>query len=201
MGSGPSCSRECVRVTAWLGDAVSDFVCEPHAAVASDVREQEVLNFVANESAGARAAAAQFAREEPHRVNREIAKMITLQLPTRHWVDIEKDINPTHLRKVLLETYERAPADFEELLALKGVGPKAMRALALVAEVVYGSPVSMRDPARFSFAHGGKDGHPYPVDRPTYDHSIEYLREAIAKAKIGVSDRTDALKRLAGFKE
>jgi hypothetical protein len=176
-------------------------VCEPHAAVASDVREQEVLNFVANESAGARAAAAQFAREEPHRVNREIAKMITLQLPTRHWVDIEKDINPTHLRKVLLETYERAPADFEELLALKGVGPKAMRALALVAEVVYGSPVSMRDPARFSFAHGGKDGHPYPVDRPTYDHSIEYLREAIAKAKIGVSDRTDALKRLAGFKE
>jgi len=79
------------------------------------------------------------------------------------------------------------------------VGPKAVRALALVADIVYGSPASTRDPARFSFAHGGKDGHPYPVNRDVYDHSVEWLREAVGKAKIGRTDRLDALKRLAAW--
>jgi hypothetical protein len=79
------------------------------------------------------------------------------------------------------------------------VGPKAVRALAHVAEVVYGTPASTRDPARFSFAHGGKDGHPYPVNRDVYDHSVEWLRDAVEKAKIGRSDRLDALRRLAAW--
>jgi hypothetical protein len=98
---------------------------------------------------------------------------------------------------VLLSTYEARPQTFEELLAVPGVGPKAVRALAMVADVVYGSPASMRDPARFSFAHGGKDGHPYPVNRDVYDHSIDWLREAVNKARIGHSERLRALKRLA----
>ena len=183
----------------WLGSKVSDFVCEPHAAICSDRQEQTVLNLVAAESAGTRDASTQFAREEPHRVDREIAKIITMALPSRHWVDIEKDINPVHLRKVLLSTYQSAPQDFESLLALKGVGPKALRALALVSEVVYGAPASLRDPARFSFAHGGKDGHPYPVDRATYDHTADWLRDALGKAKLGHTDRLHALRRLQVF--
>ena len=78
------------------------------------------------------------------------------------------DVNPQYLEKILLKTYERAPEDFETLLGMEGVGPKTLRALALVSELIHGTPASMRDPARFSFAHGGKDGIPFPVDsRPT----------------------------------
>lgn len=120
-----------------------------------------------------------------------------LVMPERHWVDVRRDVDPARLAKVLESTYEATPADFEALLALRGVGPKAVRALALLAEVVYGTPASVRDPARFSFAHGGKDGHPYPVDRPTYDHSIAWLRLALRRARMGRSERVDALKRLA----
>src|SRR4029079_4929405 len=117
-----------------------DFVNEPHAAVASDAQGQPVLNLVATESSNARSASTEFARQEPGVIGREIARVITLALPTRHWVDIQKDVNPAHLRKVLISTYEASPQNFEQLLAVPGVGPKAVRALALVADVVYGSP-------------------------------------------------------------
>ena len=135
-------------------------------------------------------------REVYAALRKEIARVITMTLPARHWVDIKQDVNPAHLRKVLLSTYEANPQNFEQLLAIPGVGPKAVRALALVAEVVYGSPASMRDPARFSFAHGGKDGHPYPVNRQVYDQSVEWLRDAVSKARIGHSERLKALRRL-----
>ncbi len=183
----------------WLGSQIRDFVNEPHAAVASDAKGESVLNMVASDSSRARDVSAEFARQEPRHVGREIARLITLALPNRHWVDIQRDVNPAHLRKVLLTTYESSPQNFEQLLSLPGVGPKAVRALALVADIVYGSPASMTDPARFSFAHGGKDGHPYPVNRTVYDGSVEWLRDAVNKAKIGHTDKLDALKRLASW--
>jgi hypothetical protein len=185
----------------WLGSRVSDFVNEPHAAIASDGGVQLVLNMVAAESSEARSASTEFARNEPRVVDREIARVITLALPSRHWVDVKKDLNPAHLRKVLLATYEANPKSYEELLAVPGVGPKAVRALALVADVVYGSAASMRDPARFSFAHGGKDGHPYPVNRAVYDHSVEWLKEAVAKARIGRTDKLQSLRRLSEWEQ
>ena len=181
----------------WLGSQVSDFVNEPHAAIATDAMADTVLNMVASESAAARNISTDFARQEPRVVDREIARMISMELPKRHWVDIQEDINPAHLRKVLLNTYEASPQNYEQLLAIPGVGPKSVRALALVSEVVYGSPASMRDPARFSFAHGGKDGHPYPVNRDVYDQSVNWLKEAVNKARIGYSERLKALKRLS----
>jgi hypothetical protein len=181
----------------WLGSQVKDFVNEPHAAIASDASAQLVLNMVAGESSAARSVSTEFARQEPRAVGREIARVISLALPSRHWVDIQRDVNPAHLQKVLLTTYEASPRNYEELLAVPGVGPKAVRALALVADVVYGSPASMRDPARFSFAHGGKDGHPYPVNRVVYDQSVDWLREAVNKARIGHTDKLKALRRLA----
>ena len=181
----------------WLGSQVSDFVNEPLAAIASQEKGDLVLNMVASESDKAREISTEFARQEPRTIDKEIARVITMALPTRHWVDIKQDINPAHLRKVMLSTYEASPQNYEELLAIPGVGPKSVRALALVSEVVYGSPASMRDPARFSFAHGGKDGHPYPVNRAVYDQSIDWLKEAVAKAKIGHSERLKALQRLA----
>jgi uncharacterized protein len=182
----------------WLGSRIEDMVCEPHAAVASEkAGTQQVLNLVAAESAATRASSTQLATEAPERAKREIAKAITLELPRRHWVDIERDINPRHLHKVLLATYESAPADFEALLAVRGVGPAALRALALISELLYGAAPSTRDPARYSFAHGGKDGFPYPVDTVTYDASIEWLEAAVARARIGATDRVEALRRLS----
>jgi len=181
----------------WLGSRVSDFVNEPHAAVASDAKSEAVLNMVASESGRARDVSAEFARHEPRMVDREIARLITMALPSRHWVDIREDVNPAHLRKILLSTYEAQPQNFEQLLSLPGVGAKTVRALALVADVVYGSPASMKDPARFSFAHGGKDGHPYPVNRAVYDESIHWLRDAVDRAKVGRSDKLHALERLS----
>jgi hypothetical protein len=183
----------------WLSTQVSDFVCEPHAAICSEGRRDAVLNFVADESAGARSAAAEIAREPPQRVEREVAGILQLELPKRHHVDIRRDVRPRNLGKVLLATYEAQPADFEALLALKGVGAKTIRALALIAELAHGQPPSFRDPARFAFAHGGKDGYPYPVDRENYDRSIEWLRDAVGHARLGNSDRLRALRRLADW--
>jgi hypothetical protein len=103
------------------------------------------------------------------------------------------------LARILLKTYENQPQGFEQLLYIRGVGPATIRALSLVAELMYGAEPSFRDPARFSFAHGGKDGTPYPVNKTNYDRTIHILREAVAKAKVGERDRVDALKRLASF--
>ncbi len=181
----------------WLGERVDDFVCEPHAAICSERREQLVLDFVAADAAGARSAAAEIARDRPQLVQKEVADILSLHLPARHTLDIRRDVNPRNLSKVLLSTYEAQPADFEALLALRGVGAKTLRALALIAELAHGQPPSYRDPARFSFAHGGKDGYPYPVDREAYDTSIDWIREALGRARIGRTERLSALRRLA----
>jgi hypothetical protein len=200
----------------WLGERVEDFVCEPHAAVASDAGGGTVLNLVAAESGGVRSASAELARWEPERLVHEAERArnrldstpsaqgsldlpsadSSLDMPRRHWVDPARDIDPRQLRKVMLSTYQAAPENFEELLAVRGVGAKTLRALALLAELTHGEVASVRDPARFSFAHGGKDGTPFPVDRATYDDTIAWLREAVDRAKVGHSERLHALRRL-----
>jgi hypothetical protein len=109
------------------------------------------------------------------------------------------DVSAQHLERILLKTYDRAPENFETLLGMEGVGARTLRALALASEVIYGTPASTRDPARFSFAHGGKDGTPFPVDLDTYDKTIEVLRAAVNKANIDRSERVKALKRLVEY--
>jgi hypothetical protein len=181
----------------WLGEKMPSFVNEPHSAVCCD-RKDEILNLVAQESATTRGAIAEIVREPFAETLAVLDKTQELILPHRHQIEAS-DINPSHLRKVLLATYERAPEDFEALLGIRGVGPKALRALTLVSELIYGTKASTRDPARFSFAHGGKDRTPYPVDRTTYDKTIDVLRGAVNRAQIGRSEKIAALKRLAGF--
>ena len=179
----------------WLGESVSSFVNEPHSAILSDVRGA-ALNLVASESKTARTTIAGIATtEKPEHIVAELKKLKILNLPFRHQLTAD-DLHPDSLSKILLSTYERQPGDFEELLGLKGVGPKTIRALSLISELVYGIAPSYRDPARYSFAHGGKDGIPYPVDRKTYDQSIELLSRAINKTKIGIGERKSALNRL-----
>jgi hypothetical protein len=181
----------------WLGGKGHDFVCEPHSAVCCDVRGA-ALNMVAGEVQRSREVTSVVARESPGRVVREMKKIQTLTLPRHHDVRLHPvDLN--RLGKILTKIHDHEPRDFESLLGVEGVGPRTIRALSLVAELVYGAPPSFRDPARFSFAHGGKDGHPYPVDRRHYDRSIDLLEEAIKKAGIGETDKRDALKRLGRF--
>ena len=101
-----------------------------------------------------------------------------------------------YLQKILYEVNEIKPKNYEQLLSLKGVGPKTIRALALTAEVIYGAKASYEDPAHYSFAHGGKDFIPYPVDRPTYDQTIATMRTLASKMKIGYSEKNKIIGRL-----
>jgi len=182
----------------WLGEKVTDFVCEPEAAICSQARG-EALNLVASESAEARNTIARIAAEEkPEKIMSQLNKLKTLNLPRRAYITLE-DIHPDRLSKIFTIAYEHQPQNFESLLGLGGVGPKTLRALSLISDLIYDTPVSLRDPATYSFAHGGKDGHPYPVDRKTYDSSIQFLAQAVNKAKIGNREKLDALKRLKAW--
>ena len=181
----------------WLSETVASYVNEPHAAVCCDTTAA-TLNLVASESAGVRAASATLAAQRPEVTLEALGCLPTLDMPRRHDVRAA-DIDPDHLGKVLLRTYETSPADFEALLAIEGVGAKTLRALALTSELIYGARASVRDPARYSFAHGGKDGTPFPVDRATYDKTIEVMHSALNGAKVGRSEKIHAFRRLAEF--
>jgi hypothetical protein len=181
----------------WLGEGVEDFCCEPHEAICCDAQGHP-LNMVASESGANRAAVAALFKEEPTKILAEAQHIATLELPERHHIT-PADLNSARLHKVLLKTYEKQPQDFEGVLGAAGVGAKTIRALSLMGEIIYGDRPSFRDPARFSFAHGGKDGHPYPVDRVTYDRSIDFLKKALWAARVGNTDKVKAMKRLNSF--
>lgn len=209
QGMSPGARR--ARRYHWLGEAVEDFVCEPHAGIeelgtgrAEEDPQLDLLNLVAREGAPNRATSAALAREDPDRLAREVARLTegpTLFAPDRHRI-LPRDVNPDHLRRVLRDVHERHPQDFRTLLGTRGVGPAAVRSLSLLAEVIHGASPSRRDPAErtwadYAYAHGGKDGTPHPVDRPTYDRSIRVLHDAVRRARLGDRRKSDALKRLA----
>ena len=179
----------------WLGEKVESFVNEPHSAILSEARGK-VLNLVASESDSARSTITEIAsNEKPEKILADLRRIKTLNLPSHHYLSTD-DLHPDSLSRIILSTYERKPKNFEELLGLRGVGAKTLRALSLISELVYGVAPSYRDPARYSFAHGGKDGIPYPVDKKTYDESIELLSKAIGKAKLGLREKEEAMRRL-----
>jgi len=170
----------------WLSESLSSFVNEPHAAVASEVRLRKALNMVAADSAGSRRASVELACENPDKITLEYLKM-----PRQHRVVVR----PENLRKVLVALHERSPRDYEELLLTPGVGPASVRALALLGELLYGEKPSWRDPAVYSFAHGGKDGTPYPVNLRVYEETISVLERALRMAKAGRREGLEAIKR------
>jgi hypothetical protein len=183
----------------WLGEGVADFVDEPHAAVCGSPTG-DILNMVASDSGGSREASVMIAQEGPGEVVTTLKRLASLgpgelkslSLPAQHPVP-----NAGRIEKTLTALYERQPGSYQELLSTKGVGPATVRAFALVAEVVHGVKASRKDPVRYSFAHGGKDGHPFPVNRQDYDRSISLLRQALKKARIGDQEGMKALRRLA----
>jgi hypothetical protein len=130
-----------------------------------------------------------------------VAELKTLQrldMPTHHEVWL-RDVHPDMLRSIFLKTYEKRPQSFEALLGMPGVGAKTVRALSLISELVHGAAPSFCDPVRYSFAHGGKDGHPYPVDRANYDLSIATLEDLLRRARLGDREKLAALRRLSAW--
>jgi len=209
----------------WLGEHVDDFVCEPHDAIrdlagvaavnAPCGRKQlTLLNMVAQEADRNRDASAALVRENPDWVLEQINRCTegpTLFAPAHHRV-LKSDVNTKRLRKIIITAHEEHPDDFGSLLGTGGVGPATIRSLALLAEVIFDAPVSHRDPAApvvktstrqdrrwadYSYAHGGKDGTPFPVDRATYDRNIAVLTDAVRQARLGENEKFYALRRLA----
>jgi hypothetical protein len=190
----------------WLSDNVKSFVEEPHSAICSQRQEQSVLDLTAAESRENRKATLDLVRDGPSHLQSAQRSLLDfgpsglspapeLSMPRRHELLPKQDIDEAG-RKALQMAYELQPSSYEDLIALKGMGPMRIRALALISELIYGASPSWRDPAKYSFAHGGKDGTPFPVDRETYDSSIKTLQEALEGAKLDRSEKYEALKRL-----
>src|SRR6185437_11439346 len=178
----------------WHSATVRDFVSEPHSAIVGE-SQGTIMNLVDAQAAPAQHALLEIVREAPEKTLAETRK---LAMPRHHDVRAA-NVDLKRLGAVLALAYEREFHDFGELLLLEKLGPRALQSLALVAEVVHGTPTRFADPARFSVAHGGKDGHPFPVPLKTYDQSISVLRRALDAAKVGHPEKLDGFKRLDRF--
>ncbi len=182
----------------WLSDSMRSFVEEPHKAICAE-RKGKVLNFVALESSETRDFIPRYVMEESVKnIVNDIDTVLHLELPKRHYIT-EKDIDKKRMARLLERIKAEGIKDFEGFLSMKGVGPRTLRALGLVSELIYGNKLSFRDPARFSFAHGGKDGHPYPVDRRVYERTVSYLELILRKIRESPIEKEKALKRLLAW--
>ena len=193
----------------WLSDDVKSFICEPHNTIVGDHRQKKVLDMTAKQSTAAQKVSVDLVNDNPLHLRRDWANL------TRHqdqktlddWLSpqIKKQSLP-HLDmprminwQKMKEIYDVHPKDYEELLALKDVGPNTVRGLALVSELIYGEKPSWDDPVRFTFAYGGKDGVPRFVDQKEMDESIEIIHDGINQAKIGEKEKLQAFRRLKDF--
>jgi len=176
----------------WHSENLKSFVNEPHTFIYGENRGK-ILNLTAAEAALTREKSLLIVKEHPERILRELDH---LKMPGHHDVRM-KDVNMKRLGAMLWLAHENKPEDFEGLLLLKGMGPRTIQSVALVSEVIYGTPTRFDDPARFSFAHGGKDGHPFPVPIKVFDETIATLQTAIHSAKIGNNDKMQAIKKLS----
>jgi len=176
----------------WHSPTVSSFVEEPHTYIYGK-NSGIILNMVDKQAAPSRSSVMEISKQQPDKMLAEIRKLI---MPAHHDVRA-KDVDLKRLGSVLWLAHEKQPSDFADLLLLEGLGPRTLQSLALVSEVIHGTPSRFTDPARFSFAHGGKDGHPFPVPIKTYDETIATLQTAVHKAKLGQSDKQEAIKKLS----
>lgn len=196
----------------WFSENIENFVIEPHNAIVGDLRRDIALDMTAKESEGCRKVSVDITKESPKRIKRLILSIRpAYQKSLQEWMP--KTTNTTWKKylidvlamprninwKALKEVYEFQPGNYEELLGFKGIGPATIRGLALIAELIYGEKPSWKDPVRYSFAYGGKDGVPYPVNRRAMDKSIEILKQAIQEAKLGNKEKMQSLQRLKGF--
>jgi len=197
---GMNAQAQSARRYHWYSQDIKDLIQEPHSGITSDLKVEHVLNMTADKSRGNRGLSTELVSQSFNTLMKDITllrkyctplsqtiqlakgkqqlTLLNLENKEFHWhpVVTEDFSKSKYLEKILWRLCDQKPGNYEKLLATEGVGPKTIRALALVAEVIYGAKPSYEDPARYSFAHGGKDATPYPVDRPTYDQTIAKLR-------------------------
>ena len=178
----------------WHSASVRDFVADPHTAIVGEPAGT-IRNLVDGRAGPAQQALLTIARTDPAATLAEVRR---LEMPSRHAVR-RADVHERRLGAVLALAYERELRDFASFLLLEQLGPRTLQSLALVAEVVHGAPTRFDDPARFSFAHGGKDGHPFPVPLTVYDESIGVLRRALDAARVGRAEKLQGFSRLDAF--
>jgi len=203
----------------WFSDNAINLVMEPHSGIISD-GQNAGLNMTSQKSENAQKISTELVQGSYNTLMKDLKLLRKYYTPQSEVVSVgnnHQELTKLHLhdrdfkalpvvtedftkskylQKILYEVSEIQPRNYEQLLSLKGVGPKTIRALALTAEVIYGAKPSYEDPARYSFAHGGKDFIPYPVDRPTYDQTITIMRELVNKMKLGYSEKNKVLRRL-----
>lgn len=218
---GMNAADQTARRYHWFSEDIKDLVCEPHSGIVTDRKQILVLNLSARKSEDTRSLSVKLVSSSYRSFKKDIeiirkyssklSRMIAMRRGNEHLTllelgDIEFYEHPVvlenffespYLRKMLAKLCSEHPENYEKLLATRGVGPKTIRALALVAEVLYGAEPSYKDPARYSFTHGGKDGTPFPVNRKTYDETIETLKELVRKSRISVVEKDKLLKRLS----
>jgi hypothetical protein len=188
---GMSTGDKTARRYHWHSDNIRSFTEEPHTGVIG-INQGQILNLTASGAAPTRNGILTISGEAPNDILPEIQRLV---MPMHHDVRSE-NVDLKRLGSVLWLAHEQKPADFDSLLLLEGLGPRTLQSLTLVSEVIHGTPSRFADPARFSFAHGGKDGHPFPVPIKVYDETISTLQTAVHKAKMGESDKKEAIKKL-----
>ncbi|PIR43232.1 hypothetical protein COV24_03720 [candidate division WWE3 bacterium CG10_big_fil_rev_8_21_14_0_10_32_10] len=206
----------------WHSQNIKDLIIEPHSGIASQkLLNNPVLNMTSKKSDENRLISTELVNSSYNSVIKDInllrkfssstTKMVSLQLNRdnytvakfentefkTHSVQHEDFSKSKYLEKILAQVIEKKPKTYEEFVTMRGVGPKTVRALSLVAELIYGAKASYTDPARYSFAHGGKDATPYPVDTKTYDETIEILKKAVQKTKLPYYEKNKALEKLS----
>jgi len=194
----------------WHSASVRDFVAEPHTGIVGE-HQGTIMNLVDAQARPAQTALLEVVHEHPEKTLRTARQLLPPQpagasndrgqlllMPLHHEVRAE-NVDLKRLGGVLAVAYERDLHDFAELLLLEDLGPRTLQSLVLIAEVVHGTACRFSDPARFSFAHGGKDGHPFPVPLKTYDESLAFLRTSLDRARVGDRDKLDGFRRLERF--
>jgi hypothetical protein len=204
---GMSAEDRTARRYHWLSDTTSSLIVEPHNAIVGTKRPS-ALNMTAKESEGSRKASVDIAKEPPSKLMRQLDAARPLhQKSLREWLpkaDAKEQLAVLNMPwrinwKTMKQVYDFQPSNCEELLGMKGVGPATVRGLALIGELVYGEKPSWEDPVKFSFAYGGKDGVPFPVNRRAMDESILMLRDSVKAARIGDKEKLHSLERLRRF--
>ncbi|MFP4045711.1 MAG: DUF763 domain-containing protein [Candidatus Aenigmatarchaeota archaeon] len=191
----------------WTSSDLSSFLNDPHRGISTERKEEEVLNLASSLSKETRKVSLDLVKDNPAHLERYVKpkgqssvfdfsaeKRPELKMPSPHQVSLS-EVSKQTLNN-LEKAYQKQPKDYKELISTKGVGAKSLRALALIAELVYGTENDWQDPAKYSYAHGGKDGYPRPVGEEEYENSINVLKEALEKADVKKKDKLKSLEKL-----